>query len=76
MQMPGAMMMYAKANGNGNVYYWHWDGTNWGPKRTATAVPADIHFFVLKFARTRNETVLGTLSSNGDIRVQVWNGNT
>jgi len=76
LQNPGAMMVYAKANGDGNVYYRRWDGSQWGPERTATAVPADIHFMVLKFAHTRNEAVLGTLSSNGEIRVQVWNGNT
>jgi hypothetical protein len=29
---------------------------------------------VLKFARTRNEAVLGTLDSTGDIQVQIWNG--
>lgn len=76
LQNPGAMMVYARANGDGNVYYRRWDGTNWGPERTATAVPANINFLVLKFARTRNEAVLGTLSSNGDINVQVWNGDT
>jgi hypothetical protein len=76
IQNPGAMMVYAKANGDGNVYYRRWDGANWGPERTATAVPSNIHYFVLKFARTRNEAILGTMSSGGDIRVQVWNGNT
>lgn len=71
-----AMIVYAKANGDGTPYFRRWNGTSWGAELTATAVPADIHFFVLKFARTRNEAVLGTLSSNGDIRVQIWNGNT
>lgn len=77
VQNPGAMMVYAKANGNGNVYYRRWDGTNWGPERTdATAVSPNIQYLVLKFARSRNEAILGTLDSTGDIRVQVWNGNT
>jgi len=73
---PQAMMVYAQANGNGNVFFRQWDGTAWGTPRNATAVSADIRFMVLKFARTRNEAVLGTLSSNGQIRVQVWNGAT
>jgi hypothetical protein len=73
-QSAGAMMVYAKGNGNGTPYYRRWDGSSWGSELTAQAVPADIRYIVLKFARTRNEAVLGTLSSNGDIRVQVWNG--
>jgi MSHA biogenesis protein MshP len=73
-QSAGAMMVYAKLNGDGVPYYRRWDGTSWGPELTATAVPANIQYIILRFARTRNEAVLGTLSSNGDIRVQIWNG--
>ena len=29
---------------------------------------------VLKFARTRNEAILGTMNSSGQIHVQIWNG--
>lgn len=78
IQMPGAMMVYAKLAGDNIPYYRRWDGTQWGPERQATAVGAGftIQYMVLKFARTRNEAVLGTLDSNGDIRVQVWDGNT
>ncbi len=70
----GAMMVYAKANGDGTPYYRRWDGTAWGAEMAATPVPANIQYVMLKFAKTRDEAVLGTLSSNGDIRVQVWNG--
>lgn len=76
LQNPEAMMVYAKLNGDGTPYFRQWDGGQWGPERTATAVPANIQYIILKFARTRNEAILGTLSSNGDIRVQVWNGST
>jgi len=75
-QFPGAMMAYAKLAGDGTPYYRRWNGISWGPELTATAVPADLQYVVLRFARTRNEAVLGTISSNGDIRVQVWNGTT
>ncbi len=75
-QNSDAMMVYAKLNGDGTPYFRRWNGTSWGAEQTATAVPADIHFFVLKFARTRNEAILGTISSDGSIRVQIWNGNT
>jgi hypothetical protein len=70
----GAMMVYAKANGDGTPYYRRWDGTAWGAEMTATSVPANIEYIMFKFSRTRDEAVLGTVSSNGDIRVQVWNG--
>ncbi|MFA5073428.1 MAG: hypothetical protein WC539_05970 [Nitrospirota bacterium] len=69
---PGAMMVYAQANGDGIPYYRQWDGTSWGPELRANAVPASIQYMVLKFARTRNEAILGTLSANGQIWVQVW----
>ncbi|MCE5195243.1 MAG: hypothetical protein LLF28_07355 [Nitrospiraceae bacterium] len=76
LQNPGAMVVYAKLNGDGTPYFRLWDGAEWGPERTATPVPANIQYIILKFASTRNEAILGTLSSNGDIRVQVWNGST
>jgi len=73
----GAMMVYAKLNGDGNVYYRRWNGSSWGAESTTgIAVPANIQFFVLRFARTRNEAILGVQSSTGDIRVQMWNGST
>ena len=71
-----SMLVYSKST---NVpYYRIWDGTNWGSENSATAVStgADIQYVVLKFAPTRNEAILGTLDSLGDIRVQAWNGNS
>lgn len=73
---PQAMIVYAKSNGDGTPYFRRWDGNAWSAERSASVVPANINYFVLKFARTRNEAVLGTLSSNGEIHVQVWNGST
>lgn len=70
----GAMMVYAKGNADGTPYYRRWEGTAWGAEFAATAVPAAIEYTVLKCARTRNEAILGTISSNGDVRVQVWDG--
>lgn len=73
----GAMMVYAKLNGDGNVYYRRWNGTAWGAESTTgIAVPANIQFFVLRFSKTRNEAILGIQSSTGDIRVQMWNGSS
>lgn len=70
------MMVYSKST---NIpYYRIWDGTSWGGENSATAVGVggNIQYLVLKFSRTRNEAILGTLDSLGDIRVQTWDGST
>ncbi len=71
---PQAMMVYAKANGDGIPYFRLWDGRAWGPERQASNVNASIQWLVLKFARTRNEAILGTVNSARELRVQVWDG--
>ncbi len=71
---PQAMMVYAKANGDGIPYFRLWDGRAWGPERQASDVNPSIQWMVLKFARTRNEAILGTVNSARELRVQVWNG--
>lgn len=71
-----SMMVYSKST---NVpYYRIWDGSAWGAENSATSVSsgANIQYVMLKFASTRNEAILGTLDSLGDIRVQVWNGSS
>ncbi len=79
-----AMAAYAKQDGNRVPYYRLWDGTAWGAEATALSVGTAgndirIHFMVLKFARTRNEAVLGiqyldNTTGNTEISVQRWNG--
>jgi len=77
-----AMVVYAKGTaltGGGsdaNVYYRLWDGTtnNWGLEQMAQPVSASPVFFVLQFARTRNEAILGVLDGNSNLYIQVWNG--
>lgn len=78
LRLPGAMVVYAKANGDRVPYYRLWDGTAWGAEQTANSVGAagNIEYIVLKFARTRNEAILGVQSSTGAITVQTWNGST
>jgi len=78
----GAIMVYAKETPAASVgipFYRIWDnaGATWGVEQQATDVGANpIEYIIVKSARTRNETILGTLDSNGDIRVQIWNGST
>lgn len=80
LHRPEVMMVYAKAAGDPVPYFRIWNSTTltWGAEQTATSVAGGrtIRYMVLKFARTRNEAVLGTLSNDGAIHVQVWNGFT
>ena len=79
IRLPGAMVVYAKANLDRSPYYRMWDGTAWDTTDlTATNVggAGSIDFMVLKFARTRNEAILGVQDSAGAITAQIWNGST
>lgn len=70
---PGPIMMaYSKTTTT--PFYRTWDGSAWSAEGSASAVVGNINFVVLKSARTRNESILGTQTSTGAIYVQVWNG--
>jgi len=77
----GAMMVYAKDSpgaSQGIPYFRQWnnDTYTWGPEQQANDVGPIIRYLVLKFARTRDEAILGTMNSSGQIHVQVWDGTT
>lgn len=44
-----------------------WDGTAWGSEQTANNVNGDTFFMTIKFAPTRDEAILVTYGSTGDI---------
>src|SRR6266705_6133556 len=77
-----AMVVYAKGTaltGGGsdrNVYYRLWDSSvnDWGAEQTAQQVSATPVFIVVRFARTRNEAIMGVLDGNSQLFIQVWNG--
>src|SRR6266853_1976500 len=81
-----AMVVYAKgttligAGSDTNVYYRLWDSSvnNWAPEQTAQQVSANSSpvFIVVRFARTRNEAIMGVLDGNNQLFIQVWNGRT
>lgn len=65
------------AYGEGSVQsprYRLWDGEIWGEELTAESVGAQIEYTVLKSAPTRNEYALATLGTDGDMNVQIYNG--
>src|SRR5438093_1716870 len=79
-----AMVVYAKGTAltgggsNTNGYYRLWDSSvnDWGPEQTAQPVSATPVFIVVRFARTRNEAIMGVLDGNNQLFIQVWNGRT
>lgn len=66
------MMAYSKTTNT--PFYRIWNGTSWSVENPAQNVGGNINYLVLKSSRTRNEAILGTLDSNGNIYAQVWNG--
>ncbi len=68
------MMVYSK--NTTTPFYRLWNGTTWGAEQSATAVTAAIEYMVIKFAKNRDEAILGTMDVNGNIQVQIWNGTT
>lgn len=78
--VPRAMIVYAKGDSDTIPYYRRWIGGAWRAEGQAQPAAAnatkDLRFLVLKFSRTRDEAILGTLTSDKNIRVQVWNGAT
>lgn len=66
------MMAYSKTTTV--PFYRIWNGTAWSAEASAQAVTGNINFIVLKSARTRNEAALATMSTTGNINVQIWNG--
>jgi len=71
----GAMLAY----GEGTVSlprYRLWNGVSWDAEASEGLASATIRWVVLKSCPTRNEKILGVLSSAGYLDVSVWNGDT
>lgn len=71
----GAMVAYGTgASTTPNVRTWN--GTTWSASSSAQSVGGQISWVVLRAAPTRNEYILGTQDTGGDVNVQVYNGDT
>jgi Tfp pilus assembly protein PilX len=82
-----AMMVYAKGTAltggasDRRIYFRMWDPVNkaWLAEQLSAqqvANSASPIMFVLRFARTRNEAILGTLDGAGNLFIHIWNGAT
>lgn len=70
----GGPIMMAYSKSTTTPFYRTWNGSAWSAEGLAQVVGGNINYVVLKSSRTRNEAILGTLDSNGNIYIQVWNG--
>lgn len=74
-----AMVVYGKSSPSSNaVYYRTWDtaANNWSAEAAALPVFAGTYplYIEVRYARTRNEAIVGILDSGGNLWIQYWNG--
>ncbi len=69
----GAMVAYG-SNTNQSPHYRTWNGSAWSASSSAQSVGGQISWTVLRAAPTRNEYILGTQDTGGDVNVQVYDG--
>ncbi len=69
------MLVTQQSAAVGTPRYMLWNGTDWSAAANANAVTSGtIQWVVVKSNPSRNETLLGTLTSTNAINVQAWNG--
>lgn len=71
----GAMLAYGEV-GVSIPRYRLWNGVSWEAEASEGVASITIRWVVLKSCPTRNEKILGVLSSAGYLDVNVWNGDT
>ena len=69
------LMAYGEGTGQAPRYRL-WNGTVWGAAKTAVSVGAQIRWTDLEAASTRSEYALGTIGTDNDVNVQIYNANT
>lgn len=69
-----AMMVYDTQTTTTTPKYRLWNGTSWGSEQSASVVHGDVYDMRVEYSPTRNEAILVTYGSTGDIEAQVWNG--
>jgi hypothetical protein len=69
------LMAYGEGTGQAPRYR-IWDGTAWGTAGTADSVGAQIRWTQLRAAPTRPEYALGTLGTDADVNVQIYQTET
>lgn len=66
-----ALMVYGELSVN-TPRYRTWDGTSWSSELSALSVDASISYAVTKESPTREEYVLATIGTDGDVNAQVY----
>ncbi len=71
-----AMMVYDTNTSITYPQYRRWTGSSWGSPSSASAINGELRHIVLKAAPTRNEMILVTVGSTGEVQAQIWDGET
>jgi hypothetical protein len=69
----GAMIVYGEG-ASSIPKYRTWNGVSWSSQENGAAASSTMQWVVLKSCPTRDEKILGVLSSAGYLDVSVWNG--
>jgi hypothetical protein len=69
------MMAYGEGTGQ-SPRYRIWDGSAWGAPLSAASIGATVRWTQLRAAPTRSEYALGTIGSDSDINIQIYDGVT
>lgn len=68
------MTAYYDSNSNSFPRYRQWDGSLWSNEASARTVSSQIRWIVMQSNPVRNEIILGTLDTDYDLNVQLWDG--
>lgn len=69
-----AMMVYHAEDITAVPKYRRWTGASWGSQADTSTTNGEIRHMAVKFSPTRNEGIMVTLGSTGQLQAQVWNG--
>lgn len=65
---------YYDSNSNSFPRYRQWEGSLWSNEASMNTVSSGIKWIVMQSNPVRNEMILGTLDSDNDINIQIWDG--
>ncbi|MCJ7804410.1 hypothetical protein MUP35_01615, partial [Patescibacteria group bacterium] len=68
------MMVYDVQDITSIPKYRVWNGSSWGSEASASNVSGEIRYMVVRYAPTRDEAIMVTLGSTGQVQAQVFNG--
>lgn len=71
-----SIMVYDNQDITHTARYREWGGSSWGSEGTIGDVAGEIRHMVMKIAPTRDEAIVGILTSIGSLYTSKWNGSS